>query len=311
MNNLDKQYLDLINDIIKTGVLKENRTSTPTLSTFGKVIRHNMRDGFPILTTKKVYFNGVLVELLFFLKGLTNIKYMIDNNCNIWVGDAYKRYVDITSNTTLNMQSEPILSKKEFLEELKTNQDFVKKHGELGPIYGKQWRSWSNTKQIDQLVLVIEKLKTNPNDRRLIVNSWNVADLPNMILPPCHYTFQLYTKPAEADSNGKLKLSLLFNMRSTDVPLGLPFNLASYGLLLEIIAKHVDMVADELIAVLGDAHIYVNQLEGLKTQLDNKSYKLPTIEITKTVDDLAQYEVDDFILHNYVSNDTIKMPLSN
>ena len=245
------------------------------------------------------------------------------------------------------------LTKEEFINKIKTDDEFANKWGELGPIYGKQWRSWKgsngmigeededgikmiNWNKIDQIQNLINDLKTNPDSRRMLVNAWAVHDLPNMTLPPCHYGFQVYTRELSElerldlfkvdsidrtesyskwlDDNGypTRAISLMFNMRSNDVPLGLPFNLASYGLLLQIIAKEVNMVPDELIASLGDAHIYVNQIDGVKEQLTREPYKLPTlVMVTNPELKFDEYVYDNFKLVNYQSHPTIKMPLSN
>jgi thymidylate synthase len=239
-------------------------------------------------------FKTIVTELLWFLRGDTNIKYLVDNNCHIWDGDAYQRY-----KTTYNIESREgsygleelhmlsDLTKEEFINKIKTDDEFAKKWGELGPIYGKQWRSWEYQygdeysgghhlptlkKQIDQIANLINELKTNPDSRRLMVSAWAVHDLPNMVLPPCHYGFQVYTRPTTREEKitnpGKYRaISLMWNQRSVDTFLGLPFNIASYGLLLEIIAKEVNMVPDELIGNLGDTHLYSNHIEQAKEQI--------------------------------------------
>ena len=294
MNNLDKQYQSLLQDILDNGVEKKDRTGTGTISVFGRQIRHKMSEGFPLLTTKKMPFKTIVTELLWFLRGDTNIKYLVDNNCHIWDGDAYQRY-----KTTYNIESREgsygleelhmlsDLTKEEFINKIKTDDEFAKKWGELGPIYGKQWRSWEYQygdeysgghhlptlkKQIDQIANLINELKTNPDSRRLMVSAWAVHDLPNMVLPPCHYGFQVYTRPTTREEKitnpGKYRaISLMWNQRSVDTFLGLPFNIASYGLLLEIIAKEVNMVPDELIGNLGDTHLYSNHVEQAKEQI--------------------------------------------
>ncbi len=315
INKLDKQYTDLLQDILDNGVKKEDRTGTGTISVFGRQIRHNMKDGFPLLTTKKMPFKTIVTELLWFLRGDTNIKYLVDNGCNIWNGDAYKRYsnsietseYDGIGSTSIKLST---LTQEEFINKIKTDAEFANKWGELGPIYGKQWRSWRGQdgmigekdengtrivtwNQIDQIQNLINDLKTNPDSRRLMVNAWAVHDLPKMVLPPCHYGFQVYTRELSVDervemirpfgmdalipearekwmeenSIPKRAISLMWNQRSCDVPLGIPFNIASYGLLLEILANVVNMVPDELIGNLGDCHIYLNQIEGCKEQI--------------------------------------------
>jgi len=368
MNTLDKKYQELLQDILDNGVTKQDRTGTGTLSVFGQQIRHKMSDGFPLLTTKKMYFKGIVTELLWFLRGDTNIKYLVDNDCHIWDGDAYKNYrskskdIDLPENLYRNLIDDlnknamfPIdnpsrmLSQEEFINKIKTDDEFAKKWGELGPIYGKQWRKWEQNSvapwgglainHIDQIANLIHDLKTNPDSRRLMVSAWNVAELDQMTLPPCHYGFQVYTRELSMEERKNLyfklnpefrlvhenmdeqmdkhniptrAISLMFNMRSNDVPLGLPFNLASYGLLLQIIAKEVNMVPDELIASLGDAHIYVNQIDGVKEQLTREPYKLPTlVMVTNPELKFDEYVYDNFKLVNYQSHPTIKIPLSN
>jgi len=356
MNQLDKNYQNLLQDILSNGVKKEDRTGTGTISVFGRQIRHNMRDGFPLLTTKKMAWRSMLVELLWFLRGDTNIKFLVDNNCNIWNGDAYKTYRESRVN------DKHAYTMEEFVEQIKVNPAFADKYGELGPIYGKQWRQWRgpdgydwNTKvsetSIDQIANLINDLKTNPDSRRLMVSAWNVGEIQDMVLPPCHYGFQLYTRelswgersdiyykkyPVGTDDIKSDKyydelhiptraISLMWNQRSVDTFLGLPFNIASYGLLLEIIAKEVNMVPDQLIGNLGDTHLYSNHIEQAKEQINRDSFQLPTLNIntefwqTETGEcgvgplntNLQGFEVDDFTLKNYQSHPTIKAPLSN
>ena len=326
MNKLDKQYQTLLQTILDFGVDKGDRTGTGTKSIFGYTIRHKMSEGFPLLTTKKMAWKTMVTELLWFLRGDTNIKYLVDNDCHIWDGDAYKNYLDQT-------QHEASYTKEEFIDLIKTNDDWANVWGELGPIYGKQWREWESvdtsqywqedwsSKDTDQIKNLINELKTNPDSRRLIVSAWNVGELHKMILPPCHYGFQLYTRPTTRDEKivnpGKYRaLSLMWNQRSVDTFLGLPFNIASYGLLLEIIAKEVDMIPDELIGNLGDTHLYLNHIEQAKEQIDRTPYELPTLKIENEVkwkegDCLPTYSVSDFTIENYQSHPSIKAPLSN
>jgi thymidylate synthase len=285
MNKLDKQYQDLLQSILDYGVEKKDRTGTGTKSIFGYTIRHKMSDGFPLLTTKKMAWKTMVTELLWFLRGDTNIKYLVDNNCHIWDGDAYKRYAD--SHTTFKdgfaMVTPMAHSRESFIDAIKTDDDFAEIWGELGPIYGAQWRNWGSEIPfgeaissldigVDQIANLINDLKTNPDSRRLMVNAWNVGELDQMVLPPCHYGFQVYTRPTTRDEKivnpGKYRaISLMWNQRSVDTFLGLPFNIASYGLLLEIIAKSVNMVPDELIGNLGDTHLYLNHIEQAKEQI--------------------------------------------
>jgi thymidylate synthase len=371
MNNLDKQYQQLLSDIIEFGVEKEDRTGTGTISEFGHQFRHKMSEGFPLLTTKKMHWKSIVTELLWFLRGDTNIKFLLDYDCHIWDGDAYKRYknvYDIESRESkyaleeLHMLSD--LTKEQFTNKIKSDNEFAKKWGDLGPIYGKQWRNWERKATrdekivnpevynvyIDQIANLINELKTNPDSRRLMVNAWNVGELDQMVLPPCHYGFQVYTRELSKFERSrywglpkgehflddvldkynipKRAISLMWNQRSVDTFLGLPFNIASYGLLLEIIAKEVNMIPDELVGNLGDVHLYKNHIEQAKEQISRTSFDLPTIEITernwyqhqlvkehlgeKTFSEkILSYRPDCFELIGYQSHPAIKAPLSN
>ena len=325
MNNLDKQYQQLLTDIgALNGTIKTDRTGTGTLSVFGRQIRHKMSEGFPLLTTKKMAWKVMVTELLWFLRGDTNIKFLLDYDCHIWDGDAYKNYAWKTS-----LDPKYQLTKEEFIKQIKTDEEFAKKWGELGPIYGKQWRQWKGdtwvegntdgtegfylqSEHIDQIQNLINELKTNPDSRRLMVSAWNVGALDAMVLPPCHYGFQCWAR----EKDGKRYLSLMWNQRSVDTFLGLPFNIASYGLLLEIIAKEVNMIPDELIGNLGDTHLYLNHIEQAKEQLHRTPFGLPTLKIAEHVkraegDCLPMYKVEDFVIENYESHPIIKAPLSN
>jgi thymidylate synthase len=310
-NKLDRQYQMLLQTILDHGINKADRTGTGTRSIFGYTIRHNMKDGFPLLTTKKMAWKTMVTELLWFLRGDTNIKFLVDNNCHIWDGDAYKNYLKHTitgvengldrikghlDNCLVEFEgsyehfTNPSFAygfrphtQEEFINKIKTDDEFAKKWGELGPIYGSQWRDWGSEVEfgqgesvlyggVDQIQKLINDLKTNPDSRRLMVNAWNVKELDQMVLPPCHYGFQVYTRPTTREEKivnpGKYRaISLMWNQRSVDTFLGLPFNIASYGLLLEIIAKAVDMVPDQLIGNLGDTHLYLNHLDQAKEQI--------------------------------------------
>jgi thymidylate synthase len=378
MNNIDKQYQSLLQDILDNGVTKQDRTGTGTISVFGRQIRHKMSDGFPLLTTKKMAWKQIVTELLWFLRGDTNIKFLVDNDCHIWDGDAYKRYVTHWGNpidpvnfelyTRLDLHPDKrLFTKEEFIERIKTIDEFAKTWGDLGPIYGKQWRSWEGieikydefgenhyevkTKHIDQIANLINELKTNPDSRRLMVNAWNVGELDQMVLPPCHYGFQVYTRELSLEERRELvtkemfnqiyngggpdtlshseinqwnvptrAISLMWNQRSVDTFLGLPFNIASYGLLLEIIATTVNMVPDELIGNLGDVHLYNNHVEQAKEQISRTPFELPKLYINdefwnheyQTIDGwIKSMEIGDFQIENYQSHPAIKAPLSN
>ena len=322
MNNLDYQYNTLLEDILEIGVDKMDRTGTGTLSVFGRQITHNMSDGFPLLTTKKVAFKTMMTELIWFLKGDTNIKYLVDNGCNIWNGDAYKAYCKNNQNPESMMK---------FIDTIKTDSLRAKSWGELGPIYGKQWRDWNG---FDQIANLINDLKTNPDSRRLMVNAWNVGKLNNMTLPPCHYGFQVYTRELSLSerftwfgNNGgsymhhdfieqemneynvpTRTLSLMWNQRSVDTFLGLPFNIASYGLLLELLAKEVNMVAGRLIGNLGDTHLYLNHIEQAEEQLDRVPFELPKLKLSNV--DILNGEFNAELV-GYKSHPAIKASLSN
>jgi thymidylate synthase len=344
-NGLDEQYIDLLTDILENGVEKNTRNGK-VLSVFGRTIRYKFKDGkFPLLTTKKMAWKSICTELLWFLRGDTNIKYLVDNDCHIWDGDAYKRYfTEVAYNKKLN--NDFPLSKEGFIERIKTDDEFAKKWGELGPIYGKQWREWSNYRRvdsvdevwsdyrkedpIDQIANLINDLKTNPDSRRLMVNAWNVGELDQMVLPPCHYGFQVYTRELNREERVDLyikkygyegmdfqkykdtiptrAISLMWNQRSVDTFLGLPFNIASYGLLLEMIADEVQMIPDELIGNLGDTHLYLNHIEQAKEQIKREPFRLPNVHVR---DGIESFMPGDIILENYVSHPKIKAPISN
>lgn len=358
MNALDRQYQELLTSVLNTGTKKSDRTGTGTLSTFGKTIRHNMADGFPVLTTKKIQWSAVVAELIWFLRGRTDLRYLLEHNCHIWDGDAYKKYAQETS-----MDVDGQLTKEEFINRIKTDDLFNDQYGDFGPIYGKQWRAWSagaledkhGFGRIDQIERLVSQLKTSPDSRRLLVSAWNVGDEPYMVLPPCHYAFQVWTRELSLPERFRLweampdkdvmdfpigpldddqyhetldqigvqrrAISLMFNMRSSDVFLGLPFNLASYGLLLEILGHEVGMVPDELIANLGDTHLYLNHIEPAMEQLGREPFALPKLTIMDNIlqglgkipfsESVLQMIPQDFVLENYKSHPRIKAVLSN
>ncbi|CAM2782576.1 thymidylate synthase [Paenibacillus sediminis] len=262
-----KAYLDLLNDVLENGVQKQDRTGTGTISVFGRQMRMNLAEGFPLLTTKKLHIKSIVHELLWFLSGDTNIKYLRDNGVTIW-------------------------------------DEWADEEGNLGRVYGAQWRTWpgQNGQVIDQISNVIHQIKTNPDSRRHLVNAWNVAEIDTMALPPCHYAFQFYV--AEG------KLSCMFQMRSVDTFLGLPFNLASYALLTHMVAQQCDLEVGDLIWTGGDVHIYLNHLEQVKLQLTREPYPLPQLRIKRKPDSIFDYQFEDFEFVNYQSHPGIKAPIA-
>jgi thymidylate synthase len=363
-NKLDPWYKSLLSLLVSEdqSFSKSDRTGTGTKSLFGVQFRHDMSDGFPLLTTKKVHFKSVVTELVWFLRGDTNIKFLVDNGCHIWDGDAYKAFHNKFPETEM-------MSKEDFIETIRVNDEFAAKHGNLGPIYGKQWRRWKkvdevwderlippfkieNIELIDQIANLINELETNPDSRRLMVSAWAVHDLDSMVLPPCHYGFQMYTRELHwgeraatvgfmegskeelrkswlrhpnkekypfnenqtledmLDIRGcpKRAISLMWNQRSVDTFLGLPFNIASYGLLLMMIADEVNMVPDQLIGNLGDVHLYNNHIEQAKEQIGRTPFELPTVHVR---DGIESFMDGDIMLENYQSHPSIKAPLSN
>jgi len=308
MSNIEKQYQGILRKLVLYGKEKGDRTGTGTLSYFGDQIRHNMADGFPLLTTKKMAVKTMMTELKWFLKGDANIKYLVDNNCHIWDGDAYKNYRNKFEPAPYQFTPDTM---EEFINKIKTDDEFAKQWGELGPIYGKQWRNWESQKfnvakgegyllQIDQIAKLIVDLKKNPNSRRLMVSAWNVGEIEEVVLPPCHYGFQCYV------SEGKL--SLMWNQRSCDTFLGIPFNIASYATLLLLLCKETGLEAGELIGNLGDVHLYKNHVQQAKEQIVREPFPLPTIELSNVniLNGEWDYEVKGYEYHP-----TIKAPLSN
>ena len=325
MNRLDEQYRGLLAELLYNGTEKSDRTGTGTISRFGHQFKHNMKDGFPLLTTKKMAIKSIMTELKWFLKGDTNIKYLVDNGCNIWNGDAYKNFLKYS------VPHDRQETMGEFINKIKTDNEFANEWGELGPIYGAQWRKWDG---IDQIQEIIDTLKTNPDSRRMLVSAWNVNYLDEMTLPPCHYGFQVYTRELNLDeridihNQGKLSkssdyfhehlddmgvpkraISLMWNQRSVDTFLGLPFNIASYAMLLCLVAKEVNMVPEQLIGNLGDVHLYKNHIEQAKEQISREPKPhLPKLKLGKV--DILNGEFEYEILH-YHSHPAIKAPLSN
>jgi thymidylate synthase len=338
MNNLDRQYTDLLKTILEHGTVKKDRTGTGTKSIFGYTIRHNMKDGFPLLTTKQMPFKSIVTELLWFLRGDTNIKYLLENKCHIWTGDTIKNYRRKEAERTEKTGQTWIdYTEKEFEQKILEDEDFARKWGDLGPVYGAQWRSWrvgegiltnlsyedgdslyaAGSRYIDQFQNAIDLLKTDPDSRRNIISAWNVGELDKMVLPPCHNFFQFYTRELtrrerseyyykNGNSEGiregsldrptfeedavahkwydernvpKRAISLMWNQRSVDTFLGLPFNIASYGLLLTIVGEIVNMIPDQLIGNLGDTHLYLNHLDQAEEQIGRELELLERVKI--------------------------------
>ncbi|TCG11396.1 thymidylate synthase [Mycoplasma todarodis] len=275
-----KQYLTLIEEILETGSKKDDRTGTGTISKFATQRRYDLTKGFPLLTTKKVFWKAVVHELLWFINGDTNIKYLVDNGVRIWNEWPYESF---KNSDEYNNETQA-----EFVEKIKTDEEFAKKYGELGPVYGKQWRDFEG---VDQLANVIEQIKVNPDSRRLIVSSWNPPHIESMALPPCHAFFQFFV------NNGELSLQLY--QRSADVFLGVPFNIASYSLLLMMVAQVTGLKAKEFIHTTGDTHIYSNHIEQVNEQLSRKPKELPRVELNKNIKSLFDFTFDDIELHDY------------
>lgn len=354
MNNIDRQYLDLLEDVIHNGVKKETRNGN-VFSVLSRTIRHDMREGFPLLTTKKMWFKGIRTELEWFLNGRSDLRSLLKKGNKIWVGDAYKnfeqRVIERWENAEINeLHEERLIIEKKvdenrldyeiinqdiFIERILHDDEFSEEYGDLGPIYGKQWRDFDGVDQIEKL---IDTLINNPDSRRMRVSTWNVGELDDMVLPPCHYGFTVSTRKLSIEERANLffklnevntdqfveddhnhekfdqlniprrGISLIWNQRSVDTPLGLPFNIASYALLLLMLADEVRMVPLELIGHLEDVHVYENQLSGVIEQLQRKSHPLPTVHVRTGIWSRGD---GDIMLENYQSEDKIHFPLSN
>ncbi|NLG31688.1 MAG: thymidylate synthase [Acholeplasmataceae bacterium] len=283
-----KQYLQMCKDIMEHGEIKEDRTGVGTKGFFGYQARYNLEEGFPLLTTKRVYLKAIIHELLWFISGDTNIKYLVDNNVRIWNEwpyELFKKSEDYNGETM-----------EEFVEKIKESDEFAKKHGNLGPVYGKQWRNFFG---VDQVQSVIDQIKENPNSRRIIISAWNPKQLPEMALPPCHAFMQFYVS-----NDGKLSLQLY--QRSADVFLGVPFNIASYSLLLMMVAQVTGLKPYEFIHTTGDTHIYLNHFDQINLQLSREPRKLPTMKINPNVKSIYDFKYEDFTLEDYHPHPAIK-----
>lgn len=295
-----KQYLDLLSTILEEGVVRGDRTGTGTKGVFGYQMRFNLAEGFPLLTTKKVFLKGVIHELLWFLRGDTNIKYLVDNGVHIWDSDAFRYYNELcVKHGVLPVDLDTFLAAAGVESPIEGY-----RFGDLNHVYGYQWRSWpkGNGEVIDQIVSVIETLKTNPTSRRMIVSAWNVADVEDMALPPCHTMFQFFV------AEGKLSCQLY--QRSADTFLGVPFNIASYALLTMMIAKECGLELGDFVHTLGDAHLYLNHLEQANEQLSREPRRLPRMVLNPDVKSIFDYRYEDFTLEGYDPHPAIKAPLS-
>lgn len=308
--HVDEQYLDLLEKIKKEGATKTDRTGTGTKSILGYQMRFNLEDGFPLLTTKKVPIKSIIHELLWFLRGDSNLKYLALNNVHIWDEWPYKAYLKRNNLPVPEVNSaEWSAGMKEFVEKIKTDENFANDYGNLGPIYGYQWRSWPtpNGGHVDQIAQVIEQIKKTPDSRRMIVSAWNVADIEEMAkagLPPCHCLFQFYV------ADGKLSCQLY--QRSCDTFLGVPFNIASYSLLILIMAQITGLKPGEFVWTGGDVHLYLNHLEQTETQLARRNdiRPLPKMKINSAKTKVEDFTIDDFELIDYNPHDAIKAPIA-
>ncbi|MDQ5938647.1 MAG: thymidylate synthase [Patescibacteria group bacterium] len=296
-----KQYLDLLQKIMDEGVDKGDRTGVGTRSVFGVQARFDLADGFPLLTTKKMFLKAIIHELIWFVRGDTNLKYLVDNGVRIWNEWPFQKYLEANDLASKYPKYTPEWEEQMqiYVEKVKTDEQFAKEWGDLGPIYGKQWRDFGG---VDQLKDVIERIKTNPNDRRMIVSAWNPPEIPKMALPPCHCFFQFYV----ADG----KLSLQMYQRSCDTFLGVPFNIASYALLLMMVAQVTGLKPGTFVHVYGDLHIYQNHFEQVKEQLSREPRKLPTMKINPNVKNIEDFKFEDFTLENYDPHPAIKAPIA-
>jgi thymidylate synthase len=313
----ENQYLQLLRDVLKNGVRKEDRTGTGTISTFGYQMRFPLSEGFPLLTTKRVSFKMIASELFWFMRGDTNIRYLLQNNNNIWNEWAFKRWVESNEYSGPDMTDFGLRSQRDetfaeayklemasFKSRILEDESFAERYGELGDVYGKQWRAWKTARgeTIDQLGDVIRTIKSNPDSRRLIVSAWNPEDVPTMALPPCHTMFQFYV------AEGKLSCQLY--QRSGDIFLGIPFNIASYALLTHLVAHECGLEVGDFVHTLGDAHIYSNHLEQIEAQLSREPKALPILRINPDKRSVFQFELSDLLLEGYDPHPAIKAPVA-
>ncbi|WP_020060714.1 thymidylate synthase [Bacillus sp. 123MFChir2] len=317
MKHVEYEYLNMCRHVMENGTRKEDRTGTGTVSVFGYQMRFDLSQGFPLLTTKRVPFRLVASELLWFMKGDTNIRYLLQHNNNIWNEWAFKNWVesdvytgpDMTDFGLRSQQDEEFNKQyEEQMELFKTkvleDDEFAKSYGNLGDVYGKQWRAWKTTagETLDQLHDVIEMIKKNPDSRRLIVSAWNPEDIPSMALPPCHTLFQFYV------ADGKLSCQLY--QRSGDIFLGIPFNIASYSLLTHLIAHECGLEVGEFVHTIGDAHIYTNHFEQVEKQLAREPRPFPVLKLNQDVKSIFDFEMNDLVLEGYDPHPVIKAPVA-
>ncbi|MGM0882743.1 MAG: thymidylate synthase [Bacillota bacterium] len=317
MSNSEQSYLQLLKYVLENGTKKDDRTGTGTISTFGYQMRFDLNEGFPLITTKRVPFRLIASELIWFIQGDTNIRYLLQHNNNIWNEWAFKRWVESAAYTGPDMTNFGLRSQTDaafqsayeeqmelFKQRILNDELFAAEYGELGDVYGKQWRQWktSQGESIDQLKDVIDTIKRNPDSRRLIVSAWNPEDVPGMALPPCHTMFQFYV------TNGKLSCQLY--QRSADIFLGIPFNIASYALLTHMVAHECGLEAGEFIHTLGDAHIYTNHMDQIKVQLSREPKPLPQLKINPDKKSIFDFDVADLAIEHYEPHPTIKAPVA-